>query len=132
MGKAVFLHDFLVDHQTDANGLVFYGKPISYGWIQRRFPGSKQRTLRRWLSQLREGGYVAVARREHGFSIRILNQKKWPTAQLPLFPAPEPLCISGGKVADSGATKTEPTATSGQSPTATSGRWPRPVSISSK
>jgi hypothetical protein len=129
MGKAVFLHDFLVHHQTDPNGLVFYGKPISYGWIQRRFPGSKQRTLRRWLAHLREGGYIAVSRRDHGFSVRILNQKKFAPKQLPLFPPAEPLCITSGKVAETNAQKTEPTATSGRSPTATSGRSQERVSI---
>jgi hypothetical protein len=100
IGKAEMLFLFLVHHQRDADGTVNYGKPISYGWIQRRFAGTKRRTLARWMERLRAGGYISTTRTGHGFLVRILHQKKFPPRQLPLFPAPDPLLITRGKACD--------------------------------
>jgi hypothetical protein len=100
IGKAAGLFDFLIDHQTDSEGWVQYGKLISYSWIEARlpnFPG--RRTLERWMARLRDGGYVEVfaSRPEHGMYVRIVNQFKFPKVQLPLFPQPKPLSITSGK-----------------------------------
>jgi hypothetical protein len=102
MGKAVFLHDFLIDHQTDEAGRVHYGRLITYAWIRERFRNSPpERTLRRWMARLRNGGYIdcVAVSSKHGMRIRVLNQKKWPARpiQPSLFPAPEPALISSGK-----------------------------------
>lgn len=97
MGMAIWLHDFLIDHQTDARGSVNYGKPISYEWIIERFPNAPAlRRLQSWMSILKEEGYVEVVRLKwgRGMLVRILNQKKWPSnqaVQMPLFPPPPPL-----------------------------------------
>jgi len=97
MGKANSLFVFLVGRQTDADGWVYYRKPINYAWIQELFPGAKRRTLQRWMAQLLEGGYISIIHTGHGFIVQILNQKKWPTRQLPLFPVPDPMLITSGK-----------------------------------
>lgn len=77
MGKAVLLHDFFVNWQTDRDGRVFYGKPISYAWIQANFFGGRRRTLQRWTARLQSHGYIAMKRTRDGFTVRILKQKKW-------------------------------------------------------
>jgi len=100
IGKAAGLFDFLIDHQTDSEGWVNYGKLISYSWIERRLPNCQpQRTLRRWMARLRDGGYVdvIVRRSAHGMHVRILNQFKFPKVQLSLFPQPKPRTITSGK-----------------------------------
>lgn len=102
MGMAVFLHDFLIDHQTDEAGRVHYGRLITYGWIRARFKNAPPlRTLQRWMARLRQGGYIeciAVSSR-HGMRVRVLNPKKWPArpVQASLFPPPDPLLINSGK-----------------------------------
>jgi hypothetical protein len=100
LGKSVFLFDFLIDHQTDPDGRVNYGKPITYAWIEDRFPSAPpRRTLERWMATLRVGQYVKVRRLpfDHGMIISILAPKKWPTSrQLKLFPAEKPLQIPCG------------------------------------
>lgn len=102
MGKAVFLHDFLIDHQTDEDGRVHYGRLITYAWICERFKNAPaKRTLRRWMARLRDRGYIEciAVSSKHGMRIRVLNQKKWPAKpiQRSLFPPPDPLWISSGK-----------------------------------
>ena len=97
IGKAHALFLLLVDFQYDAEGWVNYRKPINVGWIQHRFPGTKRRSIQRWLGQLRAGGYIATVQTGHGFLVRILHQKKFPTRQMSLFPSPDPVRISGGK-----------------------------------
>jgi hypothetical protein len=100
IGKAAGLYDFLINHQTDSEGWVNYGKLISYSWIRARLPNSQPaRTLRRWMARLRAGGYAEVlaSRSEHGMYIRILDQTKFPKVQLPLFPLPKPLRFAGAK-----------------------------------
>lgn len=109
LGKASYLDEFLTHFQTDARGRVNYGKVISYEWITERMPAAVcRRTLERWMARLRALGRVEViadqARR--GMRVRILNQKKWPTsAQLSLFAAPAPRCISSGKPCEKPAEK---------------------------
>ena len=102
LGTAVFLFDFLIDHQTDPEGRVNYGKPISYPWIEERFENAPpRRTLRRWMTTLRREDYIRIRRSRYGESrmiVTIAAPKKWPApAQLPLFPSPEPLSITSAK-----------------------------------
>jgi len=103
MGKAVFLHDFLIDHQTDEAGRVHYGRLITYAWIRERFRNAPPKaTLRKWMARLRDGGYVECVAvcSQHGMRVRVLNQKKWPAQprQRSLFPPAEPRRIDCGKV----------------------------------
>jgi hypothetical protein len=118
-----------VNWQTDEDGRVFYGKPITYGWIQRKFPGSKLRNLERWTARLRAAGYIATKRYQHGFTVRVLNQKKWPVHQMSLFHG-EPVCISSGKRAEVGAQNVTTSATSGGARAAITGDSAPSVSIS--
>jgi hypothetical protein len=61
LGTASYLHDFLVDHQTDAEGKVNYGKPFGYRWIRSRWEGAPSvPTLKRHMARLRKNGFVAV------------------------------------------------------------------------
>jgi hypothetical protein len=121
MGTAVFLHDFLIDHQTDADGRVHYGSLVSYEWIRARFKNCPpRRTLERWMARLLVAGYIEIEHGE-GFQrrIRILNQKKFPApAQRSLFPLPVPVPIRGGgkaveKPVENGKTPEFSCATSG-------------------
>ena len=98
MGKAVFLFDFLIHHQTDAEGRVYYGKPISYPWIEERFSNPPpRRTLRRWMTTLRLEGYIKIRRPHFGDArmiVSIAAPKKWPAPrQSELFP----VSIASGK-----------------------------------
>ena len=102
IGPASFLHDFLVDHQTDAEGNVNYRKPFCYAWIRARWPDAPPvRTLRRHMARLKACGYVWVERAgfDRGMRVRILGSAKWQQApaQTSLFPSPAPLSISSGK-----------------------------------
>jgi hypothetical protein len=98
LGKAETLFLFLVHYQRDSDGVVNYGKPITYDWIRERFPGAKLRTLQRWMDRLREGGYIETANMGHGFLVRITHQKKFPVRQLSLYPQPEPFRkVAGAK-----------------------------------
>jgi hypothetical protein len=104
MGKAVFLHDFLIDHQTDEAGRVQYGRLITYAWIRERFKNPPPlRTLQRWMARLRDAGYIdcTAVSSQHGMRVRVLNQKKWPAKPMQgsLF-SPEPRQISSGKVCE--------------------------------
>jgi hypothetical protein len=85
LGKANSLFLMLVNFQYDADGWVNYRKPITYEWIQSRFPGAKHRSLKRWISQLRARGYISTITTGRGFIVRILHQKKFPTRQYSLF-----------------------------------------------
>lgn len=98
---ASYLHDFLVDHQTDASGLVHYGRPISYAWVRAHWPGNPDerppvRTLQRHMAALKRAGavHVRVLGFGAGMVVRILGSAKWqnvvpvPAQQMPLFAAP--------------------------------------------
>jgi hypothetical protein len=102
MGKAVFLFDFLIHHQTDAEGRVYYGKPISYPWIEERFENPPpRRTLRRWMTTLRLEGYIQIRRPHFGDArmiVSICAPKKWPAPrQFSLFPSRDAVSIASGK-----------------------------------
>jgi hypothetical protein len=112
IGPASYLEDFLVDHQTDAAGSVFYGKAISYAWIRSKWKDAPPiRTLERHMARLKAAGRVLVHRLTwgHGMVVRVLGSVKWSETpqQLPLFPAPavvriavpapEVVLISGAK-----------------------------------
>jgi len=101
IGKAHALHDFLVDHQTDADGRVWYGKPISYAWIRSKWlTAPPERTLERHMARLKKCGLVRVVRLPHhlGMRVTVLRSAKWPhsQAQMALFPAAEILSITRG------------------------------------
>jgi hypothetical protein len=78
MGKAYGLFLVLINYQYDDEGWVNYRNPITLEWIQNRFPGSKRRTIQRWLEKLREGGYIETQSTGHGQIVQIQNQKKFP------------------------------------------------------
>jgi|ERR1700675_2605238 len=109
IGPASYLHDFLVDHQTDAEGNVNYGKPFGYAWIRAKWPGVKPppiRTLKRHMARLKKYGQIWTRAMPlgRGMIVRVLNSAKWaPQAerarQMSLY-APEPVSISSGKGVD--------------------------------
>jgi len=101
IGKAHALHDFLVDHQTDADGRVWYGKVISYAWIRSKWlTAPSERTLERHMARLKACGLVHVRSlpKQYGMRVTVLRSAKWPQpqAQIPLFPAAEILSITRG------------------------------------
>lgn len=59
MGSSVWLYLFFLDRQTDANGLVWYGRPITYEWISTELGGFSKRRLRRWNERLQASGSLA-------------------------------------------------------------------------
>lgn len=89
MGMSIWLFKFLVKKQTSSDGLVYYGRPITYKWIFSEIPNCvPERTLRLWMGILKVNGYVEIDIVQHGgMRIRIVNSKKWPTSQLGLFEA---------------------------------------------
>ncbi|MGH9747680.1 MAG: hypothetical protein ACRD59_16415, partial [Candidatus Acidiferrales bacterium] len=102
LGPASYLHDFLVDHQTDAEGNVNYGKPFGYAWIRSRWPDAPPiRTLKRHMARLKDAGCVWTGTLGwgQGMRVRVLGSAKWPQApaQMALFPPPEAVSISSGK-----------------------------------
>jgi hypothetical protein len=130
LGSAIYLHEFLTDHQTDPAGWVYYGKPFGYAWICAHWPGDwlerpKPRTLKRHMSKLKALRLVEVHREpfNSGMRIRLLQSVKFakpsepPACQLPLLasavttmrrlPVNKPVgkrLISGESVALRGAT----------------------------
>jgi hypothetical protein len=104
LGPAWSLHEFLVDHQTDADGNVYYGRAISYAWIRSRWKeAATVRTLKRHMARLKSAGKVYVERAgwDNGMRVRVLGSAKWPQArQIPLFAPPEILSISRGKTVE--------------------------------
>lgn len=102
LGPASYLHEFLVDHQTDAEGNVNYGKPFGYAWIRARWDQAPPlRTMKRHMARLKSAGRVWVQQQPwgEGMRVRLLGSAKWPSqpAQMALFPAPEILSITSGK-----------------------------------
>ena len=103
LGRASFLHDVLVDRQTDAGGLVFYGRAITYEWIREHWPDDDPPsipTLHRHMARLKRMGVVQVWKdgMRGGMRIRLVSSVKWPgmppapAVQLNLFtPAPIPI-----------------------------------------
>lgn len=110
---ASYLHDFLVQHQTDAHGHVNYGRPFGYAWIRARWPGNPDdrpcvRVLKKYMARLKQCGLVHVrtVRNLGGMTVRLLHSVKWPAAvperavQLPLY-SPPPTPIRREEVQDS-------------------------------
>jgi hypothetical protein len=102
IGKAHALHDFLIDHQTDASGAVWYGRVISYAWIRSKWlTAPSERTLERHMARLRAAGLVRVQAlpKQFGMRVTVLQSAKWPEPkrQMDLFPASEVLSITRGK-----------------------------------
>lgn len=104
MGSSVWLYLFFLDRQTHPNGLVWYGRPITYEWISGELGGFSKRRLRRWNERLQLTRCVAVQPVMYGgMRVQILRPKKF-AVQLPLsLPRPvenpseysvENLCIS--------------------------------------
>jgi hypothetical protein len=113
LGPASYLHDFLVDHQTDAAGNVNYGKPFGYAWVRARWLNAPTiRTLQRHMARLKRSGLIRV--RVLGFGggmmVRVIGSAKWqaaapaPAEQIQMFGAKVLAIASGkacGKVVDS-------------------------------
>ena len=85
MGDAIWLFGWLVHRQTtqkNGEGLVLRGMLLTYDAIARD-TGYNVRTLKRWMSWLRERGYVSV---KHGcyskMVVRVLKAKKFAAKQL--------------------------------------------------
>jgi len=98
LGKASYLQEFLTDHQTDAEGRVHYGRPVSYRWILANWHGNPDdrpslRSLERHMAKLQDLGLARV--RVLGFGggmiIRLVGSAKWqrelppPAEQIPMF-----------------------------------------------
>lgn len=92
---AVPLLMFLTDHQTDASGLVYYGREFGYAWIRSNWLAApSERTLQRHMAILKKLGEVEVRREFHGgIRVRLLKSAKFakaippPAVQLPMFGA---------------------------------------------
>ena len=102
IGPASYLHEFLVDHQTDAEGHVNYRRPISYAWIRSKWQYAPPlRTLKRHMARLKTTGdvFVRVLPFGQGMKVRVIGSAKWPQqpAQASLFPQVVPVPISGMK-----------------------------------
>jgi len=86
---ASYLHDFLVEHQTDANGHVNYGHAFGYDWIRAHWPGNPDerpclRVLKKYMACLKRCGLaeVKVVGEIHEMRVRLIDSVKWPQ-QLP-------------------------------------------------
>lgn len=104
--EAILLYEFLVDNQTSADGLVFYGKAIGYAWIRSRYLRGSLRSLQRYMRDLKRAGFVQVQREFHGgIRIRLPRSVKFakpqapPAIQLSLF-SPEPTSIRERRAVD--------------------------------
>lgn len=93
LGPAVYLHEFLTDHQTSADGWVFYGKEFGYAWIRARWLACPPlRTVKRHMAKLKALGLVEVHRMlRGGMRVRLLASVKFakpldaPAVQMALF-----------------------------------------------
>jgi hypothetical protein len=94
LGSAVWLLHFFIDRQTDRNGLVHYGRPITYEWISDQLAEDDysvaERTLRRWNAQLQKKRYVAVQLVMYGgMRVQVLRPKKFGVQLAMPFPPVE-------------------------------------------
>ena len=85
LGPASYLHDFLVDHQTDAAGNVNYGKPFGYAWIRSRWLQCSAATH----AEAAHGAAAAAGRDcievmgfGAGMKVKIVNSAKWARPQV--------------------------------------------------
>ena len=103
IGAAWALHEFLVNHQTDPSGWVYYGKEFGYAWIRSKWLAAPAlRTLERHMATLKAAGKVQVRRTMRGgMRVRLLDSVKFakpipePAVQLPLL-LPRIAPIRGG------------------------------------
>lgn len=80
MGMGIYLWFFLKSMQSDKDGTVFWGKPITYEWIAERIPNSPpRRTLHLWMASLRLGGYVHAIDTAIGMKLRVIDPGQWPS-----------------------------------------------------
>ena len=134
--EAILLYEFLVDQQTSADGLVYYGKPVSYAWIRSRYLRGSLSSLQRHMRELKAAGFVEATREFHGgIRIRLPRSVKWakpapPAAhQLSLF-APKPTPIRGGRPVDNPVEKQWKTSESTKNNNFTGGGIePSPVAV---
>lgn len=103
LGPAIYLHDFLVQRQTNARGWVNRGQPINYEWIRENWPGAWEtrpsiRTLKRWMARLKDAGEVEVRleRFNAAMRVRLARSVKFAPDERR---APEQLALLGGPVA---------------------------------
>jgi hypothetical protein len=93
IGAASYLHDFLVDHQTDREGNVNYGKPFGYAWIRSRWPGRPPclRSLKYNMATLKQLGLVSIRMMplNQGMCVRVVGSAKW-SPQPAIVTAPDP------------------------------------------
>lgn len=79
MGEAVWLYMWLLDKITSINeneiGKVLGGQPISYSMINSEL-GLSERTYQRWVSKLRETGYIRSIRTPYGLVITVNKAEK--------------------------------------------------------
>lgn len=85
IGSAIYLHEFLTDHQTSADGWVNYGREFGYAWIQAHWLAApKERTLQRHMARLKAAGFVEVRRMiRGGMRVRLLGSAKFSAAISP-------------------------------------------------
>jgi predicted DNA-binding transcriptional regulator len=79
MGITVWLYLWLLDKMTsidkNGNGKVLGGKPVTSEEITTSL-GINERTLRRWVKQLSDGGYITTTRTPVGLSYTVTKAKK--------------------------------------------------------
>lgn len=97
LGSAIYLHEFLTDHQTSADGWVYYGKEFGYAWIRAHWLAAPPlRTLKRHMALLKKHGLVEVHRTFHGgIRVRLLRSVKFAK---PLPPAAVQMSLFGSRV----------------------------------
>lgn len=107
-GSAFPLLVFFLDRQTHPNGLVWYGRPITYDWIAEQLAEDDfevpERTLRRWNERLKRARYIGIQLVMYGgMRIQVLRPKKFAVQTSMAFPRPvenllespvENLCLS--------------------------------------
>jgi DNA-binding Lrp family transcriptional regulator len=79
MDAAVWLYLWLLDKMTSVNengvGKVLGGQPITYSLINAEL-GLSERTYQRWVSKLRETGYIKTIRTPYGLVITVNKAEK--------------------------------------------------------
>jgi hypothetical protein len=73
ISPAQHLLRMLEEKQTDAAGRIWYGRPITYSKIANWFGSEKpsERTLQRWMAELRADGKVIVRRNRMNQGMRV-------------------------------------------------------------
>ena len=93
LGEAVYLLDFFTDHQTSADGWVYYGRDFGYAWIKANWINAPPLgTMKRHMRTLKDLGLVETRRvLAGGMRVRLLRSVKFakaippPATQLSLF-----------------------------------------------